>query len=139
AAAAGGGRRFAASTPRRARPPGLGGRRRTRRGSERERAPGSPPGSSAGVYNGPVTRRRLALALALLLVLPAAARAGLVPPGAAELRGHVSTLASPDLEGRGSGTPGGEQAGRYIAAALAAPGPPPRRGRGPLFPSFSYR
>jgi aminopeptidase YwaD len=68
---------------------------------------------------------RLAFPVACAILLAAAAvcaGGALVPPGAAELHGHVVALTAPGMEGRGSGTPGGERAARYIADALAAAG-----------------
>jgi aminopeptidase YwaD len=57
----------------------------------------------------------LAAALLLLLVSPALA----APPGAADLHAHVQALTAPEMEGRASGSPGGERAAQYVAAALA--------------------
>ena len=43
-------------------------------------------------------------------------------PGAEELAGYVSALTAPEMEGRGSGTAGGDRAARYLADRLAATG-----------------
>ena len=60
-----------------------------------------------------------ALLAVLLVVAPASAAAPLAPPAASELSAHVHALAAPAMEGRGSGTPGGELAARYLAERLA--------------------
>src|SRR5437773_8141051 len=69
-----------------------------------------------------VSRRRLlpplGLALALFGALGASARGPLVPPTAQRLAEDVATLAAPDMEGRRSGTPGGDRAARRIAEWL---------------------
>jgi hypothetical protein len=68
-------------------------------------------------------RQGSALALALLVGLAAAvAAAAPVPPRADELAADVAALAAPEMEGRGSGTGGGDRAARYIADRLAALG-----------------
>jgi S1-C subfamily serine protease len=64
-------------------------------------------------------RRGLGLAAVLLAVLATTAAA---PPRAADLEVHVQALTAPEMEGRGSGTPGGERAARYIASVLARAG-----------------
>ena len=61
-------------------------------------------------------------ALLVLLASVAASAAAIVVPGAAELAADVAALAAPEMEGRGSGTIGGERATRYIADRLAALG-----------------
>ncbi|HZP37381.1 MAG TPA: M28 family peptidase [Methylomirabilota bacterium] len=73
-----------------------------------------------------MTRRRprpalaaLLLALLLPLVTAAAAPSGL---GAEDLLAHIRALTAPEMEGRGSGTPGGDRAARYIADVLARAG-----------------
>jgi peptidase M28-like protein/PDZ domain-containing protein/PA domain-containing protein len=69
-----------------------------------------------------VSRRRLVLplglALALFGALGASARGPLVPPTAQRLAEDVAALAAPDMEGRRSGTPGGDRAARRIAEWL---------------------
>jgi hypothetical protein len=72
-----------------------------------------------------VTRRRsrstlAALLLALLLTTTAAAP--LPRLGSADLLTHVAALTAPEMEGRGSGTPGGDRAARYVAEVLARAG-----------------
>ncbi len=79
----------------------------------------------------PPVKSRIVLLLALLLAgcagasshlavhWSAAAEALFAP---AELLRHVETLAAPAMEGRASGTPGGERAAAYIAAEFARAG-----------------
>src|SRR5215813_4922053 len=86
-----------------------------------------------------MTRRRsrsapAALLLALLLTTTAAA-----PPsqlGAADLLTHVTVLTEPEMEGRGSATPGGDRAARYIADVLAREGLRPGGDGGTYFQEF---
>ncbi len=67
--------------------------------------------------------RTLGVCLLLLaLAIAVAARADVVTPTAEWLARHVEMLASPAMEGRLSGTPGGERAARYLANALASYG-----------------
>ena len=86
-----------------------------------------------------MTRRRsrsapAALLLALLLTTTAAAP----PPqlGAADLLTHVTALTEPEMEGRGSATPGGDRAARYIADVLAREGLRPGGDGGTYFQEF---
>ncbi len=77
----------------------------------------------------------------LLLVLPAAlaALAGCEARSlitAAEMRAHVTYLASDDLDGRETGTPGIAAAERYIAGELARSGLKPLPGRETFFVDF---
>src|SRR5580765_5419014 len=102
-------------------------------------------------YNGDVSRRISPTAMSVLVVaiglpmaigLPRAAR-GLAadpgalitpgaesssssgpvrPPGAEELTASVVALTGPEMAGRGSGTPGGDRAARYLADRLASSG-----------------
>jgi aminopeptidase YwaD len=60
------------------------------------------------------------LLLALLLTGVAAAP----PPrlGLADLQAHVVALTAPEMEGRGSGTPGGDRAARYLVDMLTRAG-----------------
>ena len=60
------------------------------------------------------------LLLALLLTGVAAAP----PPrlGPADLQAHVVALTAPEMEGRGSGTPGGDRAARYLVDVLTRAG-----------------
>jgi hypothetical protein len=70
-----------------------------------------------------VIRRSLGLALAaVLLVCSALARPAPPAPAAVELRALVAALTAPDMEGRRTGTPGGDRAAEYIASWLAAAG-----------------
>jgi hypothetical protein len=90
-------------------------------------------------YNGQVSRRALLLPLVVLLFagsVVAASRAAVVPPGAAELFQHVSALTAPEMEGRASGSAGGDRAARYIADRLAATGLAPGGDTGTFFQSF---
>src|SRR2546426_5352835 len=81
--------------------------------------------------------RRLAppLGVVLVLLVPlASARGVLAPPTVQSLAEDVAALAAPDMEGRRSGTPGGDRAARRIAEWLPAAGPPPRGGHRTHFP-----
>ena len=86
-----------------------------------------------------MTLRRSRAAIAALLLsfvltaVAAAARPGL---GAADLLAHVTALTAPEMEGRGSGTPGGDRAARYIADALARAGLRPGGEGGTFFQEF---
>jgi aminopeptidase YwaD len=87
-----------------------------------------------------VTRRRPRLALAALLLallLPAVVVAASLPGlGAADLLAHVRALTAPEMEGRGSGTPGGDRAARYVADTLARAGLRPGGEGGTFFQDF---
>jgi aminopeptidase YwaD len=87
-----------------------------------------------------VSRRRLVpplgLALALLGALGASARGPLVPPTARSLAEDVAALAAPDMEGRRSGTPGGDRAARRIAEWLEHAGLRPGGEHGTYTQSF---
>ncbi|MBI3636287.1 MAG: M20/M25/M40 family metallo-hydrolase [Candidatus Rokubacteria bacterium] len=82
--------------------------------------------------------RRASLAsLALLLQVAAVATAASpTPPSAATLLDTVVALTAPAMAGRGTGTPGGELAARYLADALAAAGLSPGGDGGTLLQSF---
>lgn len=81
--------------------------------------------------------RALVLALLTLLVSVLVATASSVaPPPAAWLRGEVETLTAGEMEGRRSGTPGGDRAARYLAGALAGFGLRPAGDGGTFFQSF---
>ena len=69
--------------------------------------------------SSPFASATLGLVLLLAARLAAAAPA---PPTAEELAAHVAALTTPEMEGRGSGTEGGERAARYLESALAALG-----------------
>src|SRR5207245_11790516 len=75
-----------------------------------------------------VMRRRLVppLGVVLVLLVPlASARGVLAPPTVQSLAEDVAALASPDMEGRRSGTPGGDRAARRIAEWPPGAGPRP--------------
>src|SRR5207244_7565589 len=83
-----------------------------------------------------VMRRRLVppLGVVLVLLVPlASARGVLAPPTVQSLAEDVATLAAPDMEGRRSGTPGGDRAARRIAEWLAAAGLRPGGAHGTYF------
>jgi len=80
-------------------------------------------------------RRVLALVLVVLSVTAARA-ADPAPPAAAWLLDQVKTLSAPTMDGRGSGTPGGERAGQYIARVFAEAGLKPGGDNGTFFQSF---
>jgi peptidase M28-like protein/PDZ domain-containing protein len=71
-----------------------------------------------------VIRRAVVVALFLALAgsTSAVARGPLVPPTAAQLQTTVDALTAPGMDGRRSGTPGGDLAARELAAAMAAAG-----------------
>ncbi|HEY7251412.1 MAG TPA: M28 family peptidase [Methylomirabilota bacterium] len=86
-----------------------------------------------------MTRRRSgsassALLLALLLTTTVAATPARLGP--ADLLADVSALTAPEMEGRGSATPGGDRAARYIAGALARAGLRPGGDGGTFFQEF---
>jgi PA domain len=86
-----------------------------------------------------VTRRHVVLLLTAFLLLGAAgvgARSAVVPPSAERLGEAVNVLAAPDMEGRRSGTAGGDRAARRIADWLAAAGLRPAGDRGSFLQSF---
>jgi hypothetical protein len=74
--------------------------------------------------------------LPLLLLGAAAARSAVVPPAPATLAEHVATLAAPEMEGRRSGTPGGDRAAARLAAWLAAAGLRPGGDHGTFLQPF---
>jgi len=86
-----------------------------------------------------VTRRPLALAFGLLVLVAsqsASAVRPVVPPGDAELKQTVEALTGPGMEGRRSGSPGGDLAAIRIAEWLAAAGLQPGGEHGSFFQSF---
>jgi len=90
-------------------------------------------------YSTSVTRLRSAAplgALLLSLLLTTAAVTPTAPLGAAALQAHVEALTAPEMEGRGSGTPGGDRAARYIAGVLAGAGLRPGGDAGIFFQEF---
>jgi hypothetical protein len=76
-------------------------------------------------------------ALLLSLLLTTAAVTATAPLGAADLQAHVEALTAPEMEGRGSGTPGGDRAARYIAETLAWAGLRPGGDAGTFFQEFA--
>ena len=85
-------------------------------------------------------RRRVAPPLVVLLLLASAtalARPAVVPPGEAELRATVEALTGPGMDGRRSGTPGGDLAAERIAGWLRAAGLHPGGERESFFQPFS--
>src|ERR1700675_4830033 len=84
-----------------------------------------------------MTRRPLLLGF--LLVALVAAAPGAVPPlpPAEWMLEQVKTLASPAMEGRGSGTPGADLASAHIVAAFKAAGLRPGGEAGSFLQSFS--
>jgi len=86
-----------------------------------------------------VSRRALVLpfVLAVVAIVGAALAAGVLPPAADELAAHVGALAAPEMEGRASGTPGGDRAAHYIADRLAAAGLAPGGEGGTFFQRFA--
>jgi hypothetical protein len=83
-----------------------------------------------------VARRAVVCLAVVVLVATAVAAGALPPPSAGELERHVLALTVPEMEGRGSGTPGGERAARYIAERLTAFGLRPGGDGGTFFQSF---
>src|SRR5262245_13664922 len=83
-----------------------------------------------GLAVPPVLARPLSLAFAQ-------PRSPAGPPGADALLADVTALAAPEMEGRGSGTPGNERAARYIADRLAALGVQPGGDDGTFFQRFA--
>ena len=86
-----------------------------------------------------MTRRRSSTTLAgLLLALLLTTIAAAPPPrlGPADLLAHVAALTTPEMEGRGSGTPGGDRAARYVAEVLARAGLRPGGDGGTFFQEF---
>jgi hypothetical protein len=75
----------------------------------------------------------LAAVVVLLLTTVAAAP----PPAASDLQAHVQALTAPEMEGRASGTAGGDRAARYIAAVLARTGLRPGGDGGTFFQEFT--
>src|SRR5882672_7004264 len=78
----------------------------------------------------------LLIASLLVAAVGAFARAAVIPPDAARLGADVETLAAPEMEGRRSGTAGGERAARQIAEWLAAAGLRPGGDAGSYLQTF---
>ncbi|MBI1846565.1 MAG: M28 family peptidase [Candidatus Rokubacteria bacterium] len=76
---------------------------------------------------------------AVLLLAVSAAASDLAPPTAAELRAEVERLTAPAMEGRATGTPGGDLATRTLADELRAAGLHPLGDEGTFLQSFTVR
>ena len=86
-----------------------------------------------------MTRRFVTFLLAASLIVVAAggyARSAVVPPAPASLAETVSALTAPEMEGRRSGTAGGDLAARRIADWLAAAGLRPGGDQGSYLQTF---
>ena len=84
-------------------------------------------------------RRFVTFLLAASLIVVAAganARSAIVPPEAGPLAESVKMLTAPEMEGRRSGTPGGDHAAHQVADSLAAAGLRPGGDQGTFFQSF---
>ena len=83
---------------------------------------------------------RTTLAVAFLILVSPASRAQTLVPDitADDVRTHIKYLASDELGGRGSGTPGNEMASRYIAAHLREWGIRPLGDSGTYFQHFQF-
>jgi len=84
-------------------------------------------------------RRFVTFLLAMLLIVAAAgasARTAIVPPQAASLAESVNALTTPEMDGRRSGTPGGDHAARRLADWLAAAGLRPGGDAGSFLQTF---
>ncbi len=75
--------------------------------------------------------------LAVVAIVGAALAAGILSPAADELAAHVGALAAPEMEGRASGTAGGDRAAHYIADRLVAAGLAPGGEGGTFFQRFT--
>jgi Peptidase family M28/PDZ domain len=82
--------------------------------------------------------RRVVLLTGVLLVATASASVAfrVAPPSPSTLAAHVIALTAPEMEGRASGTIGGERAARYIVDQLAAAGLRPGGEGGSFLQSF---
>ena len=86
-----------------------------------------------------MTRRFVTFSLAVILIVAAAgafARPAVVPPQAASLAETVDALTTPEMDGRRSGTPGGDHAAGRLADWLAAAGLRPVGDAGSYLQSF---
>jgi len=77
------------------------------------------------------------VAVLLLVVATVAYAAAPTPPGAEWLREQVKLLSAPDMDGRGSGTPGAERASRHIADVFRTAGLRPGGDGGGYLQAFS--
>jgi peptidase M28-like protein/PDZ domain-containing protein/PA domain-containing protein len=78
----------------------------------------------------------ISVILLIVTVAGASARSAVVPPQAASLAESVNALTTPEMEGRRSGTPGGEHASRRLAEWLAATGLRPGGDAGSFLQTF---
>jgi len=86
-----------------------------------------------------VIRRRAAILVALALLLTssvASARSSVATPTAAELQSAVETLTATEMNGRRTGTPGGDRAAAKLAAWLSDAGLRPGGDNGTFLQSF---
>jgi aminopeptidase YwaD len=87
-----------------------------------------------------VIRRRALVGLSALLVVvlvsSASALQSVVPPADTELKASVESLTAPGMDGRRSGSPGGDLAARQIAEWLREAGLKPGGESGSFFQSF---
>ena len=86
-----------------------------------------------------MTGRFATFLLAVSLIVAAAgayARSAVVPPEAAPLAESVNALTTPEMEGRRSGTPGGDRAAHQLAEWLAAAGLRPGGDTGSFLQTF---
>ena len=83
---------------------------------------------------------RRAVIFTLLVTLAGSTAAvgcpALVPPAAEQLQSTVEALTAPGMDGRRSGTPGGDVAARSVAAVMAAAGLRPGGDKGTFLQSF---
>ncbi|HKY03615.1 MAG TPA: hypothetical protein VJQ56_01930, partial [Blastocatellia bacterium] len=81
-------------------------------------------------------RTGLVFAVAALIIASGGGRAALTDSGlsAERISGHVAFLASEKLQGRRAGTPGADEAARYIADQFRGYGLKPASGSGYLQP-----
>jgi Tol biopolymer transport system component/Zn-dependent M28 family amino/carboxypeptidase len=95
-----------------------------------------------GDWNDAEARRLLGLdskgALLANYAPQAAAKAANTAISEADLRRHVEALASPEMEGRLTGAPGGERAANYVAAAFKASGLQPAGDAGAYLQAFEF-
>src|SRR5262249_18962899 len=80
-------------------------------------------------------RRSLAHA-PLVLTVPAAFAADPTLPPATWFLDQVKALSAPEMDGRGSGTPGAERAGQYVARVFTEAGLKPGGDNGTFFQAF---
>jgi aminopeptidase YwaD len=83
-----------------------------------------------------VIRRSITLLAVLLCFVSVAAASVVTPPSAAELKATAEALTAPGMDGRRSGTPGGDVAAQRIGDWLKAAGLQPGGDGGTFFQSF---